>query len=164
MHFLLIVKILSPPVLNPFLKVRSVSDQPRVHIPLETPHGFTSLNISVKTLCISIITLKTISVSYHTTCPALLMYIQYLPPPGGGGGAGTSRGRKTQACLQWGAWTTWLRWNPAMPRKTVTSDKLVNLFVLQFPPKWKEENNNNSSYLVGLLWDTYPGLITRFGR
>lgn len=74
MHFLLIVKILSPPVLNPFLKVRSVSDQPRVHISLETPHGFTSLNISVKTLYISIITLKTTSVSYHTTCPALLMY------------------------------------------------------------------------------------------
>ena len=40
MHFLLIVKILSAPVLNPFLKVRPVGDQPRVHVPLETPHGF----------------------------------------------------------------------------------------------------------------------------
>lgn len=41
--------------------------------------------------------------------------------------------------------------NPAMPGKTVTSDKLFNLFVLEFPPKRKEENDNNSSYLVGLL-------------
>lgn len=77
MHFLLIVKILFIPVLNPFLKVRSISDQPRGHVPLETAHGFTSLNISVKTLCISIITLKTTSVSYHTTRPALLIHITF---------------------------------------------------------------------------------------